>query len=150
MTKKIKDLLDYNYEMNRRLIQLFIENKTATDARTTSLLSHILNAQQVWNSRILGETPFGVWQLNPSDQLEKINQSVYEKSLKIIEKLPLDKLILYQNTQGKRFSNSVCDILLHIVNHATYHRGQIATAFRIQGIQPLATDYIFHRREELL
>lgn len=150
MTKKIKDLLDYNYEMNRRLIQLFIENKTTTDARTTSLLSHILNAQQVWNSRILGETPFGVWQLNPSDQLEKINQSVYEKSLKIIEKLPLDKLILYQNTQGKRFSNSVCDILLHIVNHATYHRGQIATAFRIQGIQPLATDYIFHRREELL
>lgn len=150
MTKKIKDLLDYNYEMNRRLIQLFIENKTTTDARTTSLLSHILNAQQVWNSRILGETPFGVWQLNPSDQLEKINQSVYEKSLKIIEKLPLDKLILYQNTQGKRFSNSVCDILLHIVNHATYHRGQIATAFRIQGIQPLATDYIFYRREELL
>ncbi len=150
MTKKIKDLLDYNYEMNRRLIQLFIENKTTTDARTTSLLSHILNAQQVWNSRILGETPFGVWQLNPSDQLEKINQSVYEKSLKIIEKLPLDKLILYQNTQGKRFSNSVCDILLHIVNHATYHRGQIASAFRIQGIQPLATDYIFHRREELL
>lgn len=150
MTKKIKDLLDYNYEMNRRLIQLFIENKTATDARTTSLLSHILNAQQVWNSRILGETPFGVWQLNPSDQLEKINQSVYEKSLKIIEKLPLDKLILYQNTQGKRFSNSVCDILLHIVNHATYHRGQIASAFRAQGIEPLVSDYIFYRREELL
>ncbi|SRR5690554_1095421 len=150
MTKKIKDLLDYNYEMNRRLIQLFIENKTTTDARTTSLLSHILNAQQVWNSRILGETPFGVWQLNPSDQLEKINQSVYEKSLKIIEKLPLDKLILYQNTQGKRFSNSVCDILLHIVNHATYHRGQIASAFRAQGIEPLVSDYIFYRREELL
>lgn len=150
MTKKIKDLLDYNYEMNRRLIQLFIENKTTTDARTTSLLSHILNAQQVWNSRILGETPFGVWQLNPSDQLEKINQSVYEKSLNIIEKLPLDKLILYQNTQGKRFSNSVCDILLHIVNHATYHRGQIASAFRAQGIEPLVSDYIFYRREELL
>ena len=150
MTKKIKDLLDYNYEMNRRLIQLFIENKTTTDARTTSLLSHILNAQQVWNSRILGETPFGVWQLNPSDQLEKINQSVYEKSLKIIEKLPLDKLILYQNTQGKRFSNSVCDILLHIVNHATYHRGQIASAFRAQKIEPLVNDYIFYRREELL
>lgn len=150
MTKKIKDLLDYNYEMNRRLIQLFIENKTTTDAKTTSLLSHILNAQQVWNSRILGETPFGVWQLNPSDQLEKINQSVYEKSLKIIEKLPLDKLILYQNTQGKRFSNSVCDILLHIVNHATYHRGQIASAFRAQGIEPLVSDYIFYRREELL
>lgn len=142
--------MDYNYEMNRRLIQLFIENKTTTDARTTSLLSHILNAQQVWNSRILGETPFGVWQLNPSDQLEKINQSVYEKSLKIIEKLPLDKLILYQNTQGKRFSNSVCDILLHIVNHATYHRGQIASAFRAQGIEPLVSDYIFYRREELL
>src|SRR5690606_2399807 len=150
MTKKIKDLLDYKYEMNRRLIQLFIENKTATDARTTSLLNHILNAQQVWNSRILGETPFGVWQLNPSDQLEKINQSVYEKSLKIIKKLPLDKLILYQNTQGKRFSNSVCDILHHIVNYATYNREQIDTSFQAKIIEPLISNYISYRREELL
>src|SRR5690554_2443577 len=150
MTKKIKDLLDYNYEMNRRLIQLFIENKTTTDARTTSLLSHILNAQQVWNSRILGETPFGVWQLNPTNKLEEINQSVYQKSLEIVQNIDLNNVIHYKNSQGNSFTNSVCDILLHIVNHATYHRGQIATAFRIQGIQPLATDYIFHRREELL
>lgn len=150
MKAKIIDLLDYNYQMNHKLIQLFIENESKTDARTTSLLNHILNAQQVWNSRILGQNPFGVWQINPTNQLEEINQNVYQTSLEIVQNIPLDKTIFYKNTQGKHFSNSVCDILLHIVNHATYHRGQIATAFRIQGIQPLATDYIFHRREELL
>src|SRR5690606_31274096 len=150
MKEKIKDLLDYNYQMNHKLIQLFIENESKTDARTTSLLSHILNAQQVWNSRILGQIPFGVWQLNPTNQLEEINQSVYHKSLEIIRNTALDNVIHYKNSQGNSFTNSVCDILLHIVNHATYHRGQIATAFRVQGIEPLATDYIFHRREELL
>lgn len=150
MEEKIKDLLDYNHQMNHKLIQLFIENEAKTDARTTSLLSHILNAQQVWNSRILGETPFGVWQINPTNKLEEINQSVYQKSLEIVQNISLDNIIHYKNSQGNSFTNSVCDILLHIVNHATYHRGQIATAFRIQGIQPLATDYIFHRREELL
>jgi uncharacterized damage-inducible protein DinB len=150
MEEKIKDLLDYNYQMNQKLIQLFIENEAKTDARTTSLLSHILNAQQVWNSRILGQNSFGVWQINPTNQLKEINQNVYETSLEIIQNTPLDKVIRYKNTQGKHFSNSVCDILLHIVNHATYHRGQIATAFRLQEIVPLVTDYIFHRREELL
>jgi|SRR5690606_4911359 uncharacterized damage-inducible protein DinB len=150
MKAKIIDLLDYNYQMNHKLIQLFIENESKTDARTTSLLNHILNAQQVWNSRILGQNPFGVWQINPTNQLEEINQNVYQTSLEIVQNIPLDKTIFYKNTQGKHFSNSVCDILLHIVNHATYHRGQIATAFRLQGIEPLATDYIFHRREELL
>lgn len=150
MKAKIIDLLDYNYQMNHKLIQLFIENDSKTDARTTSLLNHILNAQQVWNSRILGEAPFGVWQLNPTNKLEEINQSVYQKSLEIVQNIDLNNVIHYKNSQGNSFTNSVCDILLHIVNHATYHRRQIATAFRIQGIQPLATDYIFHRREELL
>lgn len=150
MKAKIIDLLDYNYQMNHKLIQLFIENESKTDARTTSLLNHILNAQQVWNSRIIGQNPFGVWQINPTNQLEEINQSVYQNSLEIIRNTALDNVIHYKNSQGNSFTNSVCDILLHIVNHATYHRGQIATAFRLQGIQPLATDYIFHRREELL
>lgn len=150
MKAKIIDLLDYNYQMNHKLIQLFIENESKTDARTTSLLNHILNAQQVWNSRILGQNPFGVWQINPTNQLEEINQNVYQTSLEIVQNIPLDKTIFYKNTQGKHFSNSVCDVILHIVNHATYHRGQIATAFRLQGIEPLVTDYIFHRREELL
>src|SRR5690606_6796686 len=150
MKAKIIDLLDYNYQMNHKLIQLFIENDSKTDARTTSLLNHILNAQQVWNSRILGQNPFGVWQIIPTNQLKEINQSVYQTSMEIVQNISLDNIIHYKNSKGNSFSNSVCDVILHIVNHATYHRGQIATAFRIQGIQPLATDYIFHRRDELL
>src|SRR5690606_28278280 len=143
MTKKIKDLLDYNYEMNRRLIQLFIENKTTTDARTTSLLSHILNAQQVWNSRILGETHFGVGQLNPNDKLEGINQSVYQNSLEIVQHIELKYVIHYNNSPGNSLTNSVCDMLLQVLNHGTYHRGQIASAFRALGVGRSVSDYIF-------
>ncbi|WP_209331385.1 DinB family protein [Lunatimonas salinarum] len=34
----------------------------------------------------------------------------------------------------------------HIVNHSTYHRGQIATLFRESGLQPVVTDYIMLKR----
>lgn len=149
MKEKIIDLLEYNYQMNRKLIQVFMENPKKTNSKTVSLLNHILNAQQVWNSRILGEIPFGVWQINPTEQWEEINQSVYQKSLTIARDIPLENVIHYTNSQGNTFSNSVCDILLHIVNHATYHRGQIATAFRELGIEPLTTDYIFYKRASL-
>src|SRR5690606_18519932 len=104
MEEKIKDLLDYNYQMNRKLILLFIENEAKTNARTTSLLSHILNAQQVWISRILDETPFGVWQINSTNQLEEINQRVYQKSLELIRNTALANVMHYNNSPGNSFT----------------------------------------------
>ncbi|QLH28398.1 MAG: hypothetical protein HWD63_02710 [Candidatus Parvibacillus calidus] len=37
------------------------------------------------------------------------------------------------------------DIIFHIINHSTYHRGQIAMEFRQSGLEPLNTDYIFYK-----
>ncbi|MCF8317339.1 MAG: hypothetical protein K9I02_01220 [Haliscomenobacter sp.] len=57
------------------------------------------------------------------------------------------KLIInYSNSKGQLFSNSIQDMLFHIINHSTYHRGQVATEFKRQGLEPLVTDYIFFKR----
>ena len=37
------------------------------------------------------------------------------------------------------------EILFHLVNHATYHRGQIVMALRILGKDVVMTDYVPHR-----
>lgn len=55
---------------------------------------------------------------------------------------PLTDVVKYSNTKGQEFSNSLYDILLHLFNHGTYHRGQIATDMRRNGLEPLNTDYI--------
>ena len=55
-------------------------------------------------------------------------------------------MVHYTNTNGQAFDNSVRDILFNVINHSTYHRGQIAREFREYGPEPLVTDYIFYKR----
>jgi uncharacterized damage-inducible protein DinB len=59
---------------------------------------------------------------------------------------PFDKRITYETTEGRTFSNTLQDILFHVINHSTHHRAQIAADFRANGLEPLALDYIFYKR----
>ena len=70
----------------------------------------------------------------------------YEHSLHILDKFDLTATMSYTNSKGQTFSNSIRDILFHVINHSTYHRAQIATEFKQNGLEPLVTDYIFYKR----
>ena len=54
----------------------------------------------------------------------------------------LGKKLDYRNSKGQLFSARVADILTHVINHASYHRGQIAAEIRASGHAPAMTDYI--------
>ena len=59
---------------------------------------------------------------------------------------PNDK-IEYPNAKGVLFSNTIADIINHVINHGTYHRGQLITMMRTLGYTDLgATDYIAYCR----
>lgn len=55
----------------------------------------------------------------------------------------------YKTSKGDAFQNTVKDILFHIINHSTYHRGQIAANCKEYGIEPLMSDYIFYKRDSI-
>lgn len=72
-----------------------------------------------------------------------------ERWLKFIDNYPNDnfgEVINYTNTEGKKFSISVLEIITHVINHGTYHRGQIALLMRQLELNPAVTDYIVHQR----
>ena len=52
----------------------------------------------------------------------------------------------YVTTEGKPYSNGLQDMLLHLINHSSYHRGQVASLLRQVGATPLATDLILYLR----
>ena len=81
MKKKLIDLFEYTYHFNKEMIIVITENIEKIDTKTISLLNHTLNAQQIWNSRILGENSFEVWQVNPLENLNEINQQNFNKSI---------------------------------------------------------------------
>ncbi|UPT65543.1 MAG: hypothetical protein M0D57_13455 [Sphingobacteriales bacterium JAD_PAG50586_3] len=52
----------------------------------------------------------------------------------------------YKNSRGDAWNSTYEDILTHIANHGTYHRGQIASRLKEIGVQPPTTDYIAYSR----
>lgn len=148
MQSFFKEFFTYNHHCNQKLAEIILKNQVKTTEKSLQWFNHILNAHQIWNSRIEGRKDvFGVWDMHPRQELKPIDQANFETSLRLLDVRNLDAIIEYSNSKGKTFQNSIRDILLHIVNHSTYHRGQIASNWRAHGMTPLVTDYIFYKRE---
>ncbi|MEJ2585705.1 MAG: DinB family protein [Robiginitalea sp.] len=143
----LQQLFDYNYYCNKKIIEACSKTGNPPD-KTRELFSHILNAHHLWNARIIGETPkFGVWESHAPDAWQDIHYENQRNSFGIITNTAtFDKRIVYENTEGHSFSNSLQDILFHIVNHSTHHRGQISVDFRANGLEPPIMDYILYKR----
>lgn len=147
MKSFFQDLFDYNHHMNMKILAFISDAFDIIPEKSIQLFSHILNAHHIWNCRIHSETPqFGVWDPQTLITMSTTNMHNYEISLKIIQEMDINQTVVYKNTQGQEYENTIRDILFHVINHGTYHRGQIATDFRKNGLEPLATDYIFWKR----
>jgi len=143
-----KDAFEYNYHFNQELIQLFEKEKQIIPEKSIQLLNHLINAQQIWNERILNEKiTVDVWEIRSLENLKIVNQNNYNKSLSILNNTELSQKIEYKNSKGIVFSNTVQDIIFHVINHSTYHRAQIASDLAANGIDLINTDYIFYKRK---
>ncbi|WP_083644865.1 DinB family protein [Christiangramia flava] len=143
-----QNLLDYSHFYNLKLIEIFsdAENSKRLSEKSKILLSHILNASSVWNSRILGiPNRLGVWKIFEAEELRKLEDQNYLETQKILKDRKLNEVIAYKNTKGDYYERTIGDIIFHTLNHATYHRGQIASEFRKSGLEPIVSDYIFYR-----
>jgi len=109
-----------------------------------SLLSHIANAQSIWTSRIMDIAPVvSVWQLHDLETCKSMLLQSGDSLKEIVENgASPDRIITYKTMAGDPFETALTDILLHVFNHGTYHRAQIAKDLKNNGIQPVNTDYI--------
>ncbi|HYF03896.1 MAG TPA: DinB family protein [Patescibacteria group bacterium] len=148
ITNFFKELFEYNLHCNRELIALFKNNESQISENALKLLNHTLNAHQIINERICGkDLTCSVWEIRPPETLEAINQNNHATSLHLLKTTDLEKIIEYKTSKGFALTNSVRDMLFHIVNHSTYHRAQIASDIKLSGIQPLPTDYMIYKNK---
>ena len=142
-----KDLLQYNFYYNKKLIEQFELNENQISEKAKLLLTHLINAQNIWNHRILQtSTIFGIWETMALEKLKEINFNNLETSKKILEYEDLEKIITYKNSQNIEYQNITKDIIYHYLNHSTYHRAQIATEIKNCGLEAISSDYIFYKR----
>lgn len=59
----------------------------------------------------------------------------------------LESLFAYTNMKGEKFEQPLEQVVLHLCNHGTYHRGQLVTMLRQIGVTAIPqTDYIVYGR----
>jgi uncharacterized damage-inducible protein DinB len=141
-----KDMFEYHHYFNQKLVTLLIENSDRINGKVIPLFSHIMNAHQVWNSRILDHEPLGVNQIHTLEACQSIDNSNYQHTLQILDEFDLQTIVTYRNTKGNEFKNTIQEILFQAANHSTHHRGQIVYDLRLNNIEPPMTDYIFYKR----
>lgn len=140
-------LMTYTQVADGKIIELFLTHQ-AVPEKAVQLFSHVLNAQQIWACRILGINPsVQVWEIHHPATFKAISNKNFELLAQIIDTQDLAREISYTNSKGDQFVNVVKDILLHVFNHSTYHRAQIASLFKAIDIIPPITDYILLKRE---
>lgn len=147
ITPFFRELFTYNHHCNQQLADLMMAHQDMLTERAIKLFSHVLNAHHIWNNRIASAQPgYKVWQEQAVNDWKEIDRKNYEDSLGILSTTDMTQVLAYHNSQGLAFSNSVRDILFHVINHSNYHRAQIASDMKSVGITPLTTDYIFYKR----
>lgn len=147
MKSFFRDKFEYSQHCNQQLIAVLNDNSDVFEGKIKILASHSLNAHHIWNHRINFISPtLSVWQELKLNQLQQIDIENFEQSIQIINEKKLDEQISYKNSKGQAYTNTVADILFHIVNHTTYHRGQLISLLKNEGVPPLVTDYIFYKR----
>ena len=143
----IRSLLHYSRFANGAYIHA-LESNEVEDENSIVLMSHVLNAQHIWNARIRNRKPeFSTWDTHTYLEMKRLNELGYENSVEIMASLNPTTPINYQNQKGHNFTKTVQDVMLHIANHSTYHRGQVAMRLKELGLQPPASDYIFYSNE---
>src|ERR1700758_153599 len=117
-------------------------------------MAHIVSAERLWLERLQQQKQsYPVWPDFGLDQcVSEITELPRLWHNYLTRMLPgeLSETVNYKNSKGESWSNSVQDILTHVVMHSAYHRGQIAADMRGAGKAPAYTDFIHGIRQGLV
>ena len=140
----LEQLRKYSNWANSLLLDTLIANSGSLPESCILLFSHIVNAQTIWVCRIKGIVPeVSVWQLHDLESCKALlEKSANELSRIAYSGATESPVIKYTVSTGDYYETSVFDILLHVFNHGTYHRAQIAKEMKLHHLKPVNTDYI--------
>jgi uncharacterized damage-inducible protein DinB len=148
MKKYFLKLYQYNVWANKRVIGA-LTRQHVNDEKILSLLGHVVAAQFLWLHRIKGLPPADVklWGQYTLDQLIIMADNIGKQWLEFVESTEnFDREMTYKNYVDELYTNNVEMIMIHLVNHSTYHRAQIAMLLRQKGFEPVNTDFVTYDR----
>lgn len=112
------------------------------------VLKHLVWAEKVWLGRVRNNEVATMREVTPGELIDNW-VAVSAKWMMVVnetDEAGFDQPISYFNTKGDVFQNTLFDIIIHFVDHSTYHIGQMMNALRAFEIEPVSTNYIHYLR----
>ncbi len=116
-------------------------------------LTHLVAGEKIWLSRLIGKPETTLLQPQEVGSLAALRnlwENVSRQMARFLSTLSVKKLnesFTIVTTEGKQFTHTYQQVLQHLVNHSTYHRGQITTLMRQLDAKPASTDLIVFYRQ---
>jgi uncharacterized damage-inducible protein DinB len=116
-------------------------------------LTHVVWSEWIWLERWKGESPTTVFspeEFPTPDSLRlRFHAVATARSVFLDDLAPerLNDVVEYKNMKGETWRYPLWQQLHHVVNHSTYHRGQVTTMLRQLGAEPLGTDFLVYYDE---
>lgn len=155
------DLFSYNRWAHERTISaigwLTIEDLRrpigGSFASVYATMAHLYGAEYSWLARWLGTPAGAVRDLEGIADVPGLRacwEQLWPRQLDFLTGLweaDLQRQIAIRTRAGVESVQPLAATLTHVVNHATYHRGQVATLLRQLGAEPIATDLFLYYHE---
>jgi uncharacterized damage-inducible protein DinB len=152
--------LDYSAWASRQLVdaaaQLSAGELTrdfgTADRSVLGTLAHVYAADRVWLGRVMGNPPRQFLDPENDLRLEVLQHdwpAIYERwqawASGLSDEAAQSK-VAYHDLKGHPYQTPAWQIVLHVVNHGTHHRGQAAGFLRSMGHPPPRLDLIAYYR----
>ncbi len=115
---------------------------------------HILSAENIWYERLIKlDEPTWLAASIDGDKMEVIEKWKKASSDLLNYTLTLDEssiqqVLYYKRINGEEYRQPLVDVLIHVFNHSTYHRGQLVTLLRQVGFTDISSiDFLLYSRE---
>lgn len=124
MRDTLADLFDYDLWANRRWIEALPDH-----ARGKEILTHIVRAHRNWLSICTSEEEMSEPLPDLAAEFERLN-AAWKELIRICD---LSAYASYNNRNGEPQFTMIDDIIRHVINHGTYHRGQLRGLMEAEG-----------------
>jgi uncharacterized damage-inducible protein DinB len=159
--EEIRTLFDYNAWANHRSLEAaaalpaeqFTKALGSSFSSVRDTLAHICGAELVWYERFRGNSPSALPDLSSLSTIEALRTHWSAQEVKLLgfvaglTQVELDRVMEYKTLKFGVYSNPLWQSMQHLVNHGTYHRGQITTLLRQLGAKAIPTDLMHFYRE---
>lgn len=159
MNNYLIELYQYNIWANKLIIK-WLDPVTEADwikpiggsfGSLSKTVLHLAAVEKVWNERIHEDVqPFLGQNFNGSKiELLQLWPSISENLFETVKSLSTEALnenLEYKNMKGEPCTSTYWEVLTHVANHSTYHRGQIVADLRTLGYNAGSTDLISYYR----